>query len=102
MKYSDPAEITGTPEVSPKPPINEGESINMTCSSDAYPQPPGFVYWNKRGSTEKLGEYRDGITTLTFHKISRKNAGYYKCIANNGIDPEDESKIFEVAVNCKH
>ena len=102
MKYTDPAEISSTPQILPNPPINEGERIAMSCSADANPQPSGFVYWNKQESTEKLGEYHDGISTLTFDKISRQNAGYYKCIANNGIGPEHQSNIFEVAVNCRY
>lgn len=66
--------------VSPSSTLEEGHSVNMTCSSDGLPAPK--IRWSRQlhdGSLRFLSEN----TTLTLTSTRRGDSGTYVCEASN-------------------
>ncbi|KAM5294057.1 vascular cell adhesion protein 1 isoform 2-T2 [Glossophaga mutica] len=69
-----------TVSVSPSPTLEEGQSVNMTCSSDGLPAPR--IQWSRQlrdGSLQFLAEN----TTLTLTSTRRGDSGIYVCEGSN-------------------
>ncbi|RWR98986.1 Down syndrome cell adhesion molecule-like protein 1, partial [Leptotrombidium deliense] len=66
---------------------------------------PFYFHWVKNGvplnmqsSTHKI-ETSSLVSTLTFEKISREDAGNYSCTVNNAYG--EDSKSFVLTVKCQ-
>ncbi|XP_022111385.1 tyrosine-protein kinase receptor TYRO3-like isoform X2 [Acanthaster planci] len=74
---------------SPNNPVTEGNNVILTCTVDANPM-PGDITWEKQGSDRAFNsEYNAGTSTLTLSSITREQAGYYTCTANNGVPTDN-------------
>ncbi len=73
--------------------IEEGDTIALTCASDANPPPTHFT-WVKDGG---LG---NGSDTLVLKSISLGEEGSYRCKAENGIGNEAMSEPVMIHVDA--
>ncbi|XP_072022421.1 uncharacterized protein [Amphiura filiformis] len=88
VKYSPQVSLTK----SANGPIEEGDSVTLTCSTDANP-PTTHFSWVKG---DDLG---DGSDTLVLDSITQNEEGSYRCKAQNGIGVESVSDPVTVDVN---
>ncbi|XP_072022565.1 uncharacterized protein [Amphiura filiformis] len=67
-------------------PVVENSYVYMVCSAAGNPQPNIFAW-------EQDNKITDHTTnTVVYDNVSRDNAGYYTCIANNGLSPDGRSE----------
>uniref|UniRef100_A0A8D0VDD4 Vascular cell adhesion molecule 1 n=1 Tax=Sus scrofa TaxID=9823 RepID=A0A8D0VDD4_PIG len=85
-----------TISVNPSSTLEEGSSVNMTCSSDGFPAPK--ILWSKKlrdGNLEPLSEN----TTLTLTSTKMEDSGIYVCEGINqaGINRKEVELIIQAA-----
>ncbi|XP_072536533.1 basal cell adhesion molecule [Salminus brasiliensis] len=76
-------------------PIKEGDDVEMKCETDGNPQPPFEFYHGDKPIPSK-----DGL--LTVKKVTRNDAGTYKCDAldfDTAVDPSELSKSLTINVH---
>ena len=76
--------------------VTEGSLASLECSIVSGTPTPE-VKWVKKDSEMEaiIG------TTLSFSSISRKDAGTYLCLADNGFSSVPVQKEVKIIVNCK-
>ena len=77
--------------------VREGSPASLECSIVSGTPTPE-VKWVKKDMEE---EDMAG-TTLSFSSITRKDAGTYMCMADNGFGPIPVRKEVRIIVNCKN
>ncbi|XP_072022562.1 uncharacterized protein [Amphiura filiformis] len=65
----------------------------MVCSAAGNPQPNIFAWEQDNKITDHT------INTVVYDNVSRDNAGYYTCIANNGLSPDGRSEDTPLVVH---
>ena len=97
FKSADPPVFTSLAK-SPDTPVQEGNVVNLTCAVDSNPL-PNSITWEKQGSSEALSS----ISTLTLSAVTRQQAGYYMCRANNGVpDSTSGSDVVSSPVSVRY
>ncbi|KAI5750243.1 hypothetical protein M8J76_014035 [Diaphorina citri] len=84
--------------------ISEHTNVTLECAVRGSPTP--VVTWKREDSTDiVLGSTKRAVvyegTSLTFQRVSRRQAGAYLCIASNGVPPS-VSKRISLIVHCKY
>ena len=102
--FPDPPEFY-QPVQFPGGPVNESTTVTLTCDLDANPS-PNNITWENLAATDVSGSVVETVydSTLILEKISREQAGYYRCQANNGIpigNNDVYSSLVTVSVHCK-
>ena len=77
--------------------ITEGENVVLSCSSDANPPSSTFT-WIKDDDILP-GEVQQA---LQLTEITRGQAGYYRCRADNNVGTPSTSEKVDVIVHCKY
>uniref|UniRef100_A0A8C5B3K1 Ig-like domain-containing protein n=1 Tax=Gadus morhua TaxID=8049 RepID=A0A8C5B3K1_GADMO len=77
-------QLPKTPSVGVTPPgvIEEGSSVNLTCTSEA--NPVAKYTWTKVTTDHSLGHSVQG-QQLSFHPIQSSDSGQYLCTAKNDL-----------------
>ena len=91
-----PATITN---VSSDKPLPEGSDLQLFCIASGRPA-PNITWLNIFPSGSESNVLHRG-TTWDFKKISRTDAGTYRCIANNGVG-NPVSRTLRVYVECEY
>ncbi len=91
-----PEDVTITKSTESPLQENENESITLQCSGDGNPLPYEFTWY--QDETPIDGE---SSSTLTYHNVLRENAGFYTCVAGNGLSSTGESQEVNITVYCK-
>ena len=78
--------------------VREGSPASLECNIVSGTPTPEVKKWVKKGNEKEtiVG------TTLSFSSITRKDAGTYICMADNGFGPIPVQKEVRILVNCKH
>ena len=77
--------------------VREGSPASLECNIvSGIPTPE--VKWVKKGNEEEVTVG----TTLSFSSITRKDAGTYLCLADNGFGPIPVQKEVRIMVECKN
>ena len=85
----------------PLHPVFEGERVFLACYVSANPQPEDFIWWEKNGTRLGHSHYDEGRLYMN-KQINKDDAGFYKCVADNGIGEERvESQELPLIVECK-
>ncbi|KAI5754009.1 hypothetical protein M8J77_005034 [Diaphorina citri] len=76
--------------------ISEHTNVTLECAVRGSPTP--VVTWKREDSTDiVLGSTKRAVvyegTSLTFQRVSRRQAGAYLCIASNGVPPSVSKRI---------
>uniref|UniRef100_A0A8D9B1R7 Lachesin n=1 Tax=Cacopsylla melanoneura TaxID=428564 RepID=A0A8D9B1R7_9HEMI len=76
--------------------IRENTNVTLECAVRGSPTP--VVSWRREDSVDiVLGNTKRAVvyegTSLTFQRVSRKQAGAYLCIASNGVPPSVSKRI---------
>lgn len=87
------ADAPETVEVNNPPTVKEGETVRMTCSSDAHPAVSSYEWYDDKGARLHTGQ------EFLLQNVSRHHSALY-CVANN---TEGQSKSSPVHLNvlCK-
>ncbi|CAL8375099.1 unnamed protein product [Gadus morhua 'NCC'] len=90
-----------TPSVGWTPPgvIEEGSSVNLTCSSEA--NPVAKYTWTKVTTDHSLGHSVQG-QQLSFHPIQSSDSGQYLCKAKNDLGTKSSPISIDVKYGPKH
>ncbi|XP_022108599.1 macrophage-stimulating protein receptor-like [Acanthaster planci] len=84
----------------PTRPVEEGDTVILSCSADANPKPTNFITWERVGSLVFLPSvYSEGASNLTLSSIRKEQAGSYRCRGNNGVPPVVHSSSVDVIVH---
>ena len=77
--------------------VREGSPASLECNIVSGTPTPEVKKWVKKGNEKEtiVG------TTLSFSSITRKDAGTYICMADNGFGPIPVQKEVRILVNCK-
>ncbi|XP_072317579.1 nephrin [Eucyclogobius newberryi] len=76
--------------------VNLGATADLICVADANPIISDMFTWKWLGEEEvEMGEeiQQDESGLLTIHGVTRKHAGFYQCIANNGLAPPGSTDV---------
>ncbi|XP_055020059.1 LOW QUALITY PROTEIN: nephrin [Boleophthalmus pectinirostris] len=77
--------------------VNLGDTADLICVADANPIISDMFSWKWLGEeeVEEMGEetQEDESSLLTIHGVTRAHAGFYQCIANNGIAPPGSTDV---------
>ena len=76
--------------------VSEGSAASLECSIVSGTPTPEVKWVKKDQEEEEIAG-----TTLSFPVISRKDAGSYLCLADNGFSPSPVQKEVRVQVDCK-
>ena len=75
----------------------EGDSVTLTCSSDANPPAQTYTWYKKRGDqSSPVGSSQN----ISFTNISSEQSGLYYCEAGNEIG-QNGSPVVQISVTCK-
>ena len=77
--------------------VREGSPASLECNIVSGTPTPE-VKWVKKGNEEEVTVG----TTLSFSSITRKDAGTYMCLADNGFGPIPVQKEVRIMVECKN
>ena len=77
-------------EISGNQTITEGEGVSLRCLADGKPAPN--ITWTKLSD--------NSVISMSFTDISRKDAGKYRCTADNGIESPDTGDLW-IVVQCE-
>ncbi|XP_046693953.1 B-cell receptor CD22-like [Silurus meridionalis] len=72
--------------ISPSGEIVEGNSVNLTCSSDANPPVETYTWFKGRTS---LGKGK----TYTISKVRSEDSGEYKCMCSNEVGHQNSTSV---------
>ena len=96
--------LTDSPAITnisvPAVPVVEFDYVTLSCVVDANPEPDEFVTWERDSIKVEGSTYLNGTSTLTLN-THRGLAGYYQCIADNGIGGVAESEELPLTIHCK-
>ena len=76
----------------------EGTKVDVTCNATGKPTPT--VTWFREGSS-KVYTTGEGSAALSFSSVSRRDAGQYRCKANNTVGTR-ETGALSLVVHCKY
>ncbi|KAL2086479.1 hypothetical protein ACEWY4_017538 [Coilia grayii] len=85
-----------TVSVSPPGDIKEGDSVTLTCSSDANPPIHTYTWYKSGDQSSVVGSGQN----YRFESINSEQGGHYHCVAQNGIGQDTSSEV-EINVECK-
>uniref|UniRef100_A0A8C4ZZY6 B-cell receptor CD22 n=1 Tax=Gadus morhua TaxID=8049 RepID=A0A8C4ZZY6_GADMO len=93
--------VTETPSVGVTPPgvIEEGSSVNLTCTSEA--NPVAKYTWTKVTTDHSLGHSVQG-QQLSFHPIQSSDSGQYLCTAKNDLGTKSSPISIDVKYGPKN
>ena len=75
----------------------EGDSVTLTCSSDANPPAQNYTWYKKRGDqSSQVGSSQN----ISMANISSEQSGLYYCEAGNEIG-QNRSPVVQISVTCK-
>ena len=75
----------------------EGDSVTLTCSSDANPPAQNYTWYKKRGDqSSQVGLCQN----ISFANIGSEQRGLYFCEARNEIG-QNRSSAVQITVTCK-
>ncbi|KAL1449182.1 hypothetical protein WDU94_000401 [Cyamophila willieti] len=98
------AEILGSPDLH----VDEGSTINLTCSIKYSPEPPAYIFWyhhdevisydSSRGGVSVITEKGDVTTSyLLIQQAELKDSGKYSCSPSNA----DVASVYVHVLNGK-
>ena len=77
--------------------VREGSPASLECSIVSGTPTPEVKWVKKDMEEEDIAG-----TSLSFSSITRKDAGNYVCMADNGFGPIPVEKEVRIIVNCKN
>ena len=90
--------ITTEPETEVRLP--SGGSANLKCRLEAG-NPTPSIRWRRRGRKLPSGDQEFLGPVLVLSEVTRHDAGFYLCLADNGFSSQPEEKEVRVVVDCE-
>lgn len=96
------AEILGSPDLH----VDEGSTINLTCSIKYSPEPPAYIFWYHHDEVISYDSSRGGVSVITekgevttsyllIQQAELKDSGKYSCSPSNA----DVASVFVHVLN---
>ena len=82
-----------------KNPYVEGNSAAVVCNATGTPTPT--VTWVQGPSSQIPKSEGEGSATLSFNPVSKRDAGFYRCKANNTAGTK-QTELLQLIVHCKY
>ncbi|XP_051869225.1 putative pregnancy-specific beta-1-glycoprotein 7 [Pristis pectinata] len=79
--------------------IKEGDCVTLVCVGNSFPE-ANYTWYKKDRSTNKTEILNTASSNILFQKITRKNSGFYNCMATNYLGSSLSSEV-EIDVQYK-
>ncbi|XP_069755246.1 B-cell receptor CD22-like [Narcine bancroftii] len=79
--------------------IKEGDCVTLICVGNSFPE-ANYTWYKKDRSSNKTKVLNTASSNILFQKITRKNSGFYNCLATNYLGSSLSSEV-EIDVQYK-
>ncbi|XP_067852021.1 B-cell receptor CD22-like [Heptranchias perlo] len=72
--------------------IKEGDCVTLVCVGNSFPE-ANYTWYKKDRSTNRTEVLNSASSNILFQKISRRNSGFYNCMATNYLGSSVSSEV---------